>query len=136
MLYKGNNMKKNLLASLILGCGFLSSCATNSDKISAHVANIGDVDDIEVKDLRSAKVNDNLSIQASVYNSSRSIQQIYYRCKFFDTNKFQVNNDVQWVPVQVYGKSSQDISCLATSPTAIDFKLEISSTGAALKVYK
>ena len=127
-------MKKFLAA--LLSLGILAGCAIDPNKISSHVVNVGKVDDIEVKDLRSAKVNDNLSIQATVYNDSRSIQQIYYRCKFFDSNKFQVNTDVQWTPVQVYGKSSQDISCTATAPTAIDFKLEISSTGAALKVYE
>lgn len=126
-------MYKGLALTLMFGV--LAGCAIDPNKISSHVVSVGDTDNFEVKDLRSAKVNDVLNVQATVYNDSRSIQQMYYRCKFFDNNKFQVNTDVQWVPIQVYGKSSQDISCIATSPTAIDFKLEISSTGSALKVY-
>lgn len=114
---------------------FLLGCATNANTIDAHLVKVGDVGSLEVKDLRSARVNDFLNVQATVENDSGSIKQMYYRCKFYDGNKFQVGNDSQWQPVQVYGKSTQNIGCVATEPTAIDFKLEVSSTGTALKVY-
>lgn len=126
---------RRIMILLLIG-SVLVGCAADPSSMDTHVVKIGSVSGLEVKDLHLAKINDNLNIQAAVYNDSRSIQQIYYRCRFFDSNKFQINNDVQWVPVQIYGKSSQNINCTATSPTAIDFKLEISSTGTALKVYQ
>jgi hypothetical protein len=113
----------------------LSGCATNPNSIDAHLVKVGDIGDLDVKDLRSARVNNFLNVQATVENDSGSIKQLYYRCKFYDGNKFQVGTDSQWQPVRVYGKSTQDISCVATEATAIDFKLEVNSTGTALKVY-
>lgn len=114
---------------------FLSGCATNPNSIDAHLVKVGDVDNLDIQDLRSARINNFLNIQATVINSSGSIQQMYYRCQFYDGNKFKVGSDTQWMPVRVYGKTTQDISCTATEPTAIDFKLEVSSTGSAAKVY-
>jgi len=120
---------------IILLTVLLSGCATNPNSIDAHLVKVGDIDNLEVKDLRSSRINNFLNVQATVQNDSGSIKQMYYRCKFYDGNKFQVGTDSQWQPVRVYGKATQDISCVATEPTAIDFKLEVNSTGTALKVY-
>lgn len=120
----------------IAGLGLLLvACAANPNTIAAHVVKVGKVDDLVINDLRSAKVNNCLTIQATLANASSSIQQLYYRCKFVDGNKFQVGEGGQWVPVRVYGKSSVDISCVATEPTAIDFKLELSTTGTGQSVF-
>lgn len=127
-------MQKCVIISLIALT--LSGCASSTNSIAAHVDRIGSMsDDVEVRDLRSARHNEVLNVQATLYNDSRSVQQVYYRCKFFDNNGFDLSSNLQWIPTQVYGKQTATVSCNANSSTAIDFKFELSSTGVALKVY-
>jgi uncharacterized protein YcfL len=118
-----------LLASLI-GCG-----STNTIKSKTEV--IGQVKDIEITDLRTKKVNGVFVAQATITNDSNDTpQDIYYRCHFYDSNKFDLSGDVPWTPLQIYGGQRQTIECTSNSQQVSDFRVEISSTGASVKVYK
>ena len=117
-----------LLATLV-GCA-----STNTIKSKTEV--IGKVKDIEITDLRTKKVNGVFVAQATITNDSNDTpQDIYYRCHFYDSNKFDLSGDVQWNPIQIYGGQKQTVECTSDSKEVSDFRLEISSTGASVKVY-
>lgn len=127
-------MKKMMLLSALaislLGCA-------SSNTIKSKTAMFGKVKNIEVSDLRSKRVNEIMIAQATIANTtSDSPQEIYYRCHFYDVNKFDVSGDVPWKPVTIYGGQSQTIECISNAKAAVDFKLELSSSGSALEVYE
>ena len=127
-------MIKNIIYSSIvltlIGCSSIPTIKSKTDII-------GSVKDIEVTDLRSKKVNGVLKAQAVITNtSSDTPQDVFYRCHFYDLDKFDLSGDVQWISIQVYGGQNQSIDCSSENKNAVDFKLEISSSGQSLKVYK
>lgn len=126
-------LKKLLVISTLTV--LLSGCAS-TNTIESKTAIVGKVKDIEITDLRSKRVNDVMVAQATILNSSSSPQEVYYRCHFYDMNKFDVSGDVPWKPVLIYGGQSQNLECTSNSKSATDFKVELSSTGSAVEVYK
>ena len=119
----------SLLASLV-GCG-------SSNTIKSKTEVVGQVKNIEITDLRTKRVNGVFIAQATVTNTSNDTpQDIFYRCHFYDSNKFDLSGEVQWVPLQVYGAQKEIIECSSDSAEVTDFRVEISSTGASVKVYK
>ena len=118
-----------LLGSLV-ACGSTSTIKSKTDVI-------GEVKNIEITDLRTKRVNGVFIAQATIINSSNDTpQDIYYRCHFYDSNKFDLSGQVQWTPLQIYGGQSQTVECSSNSDQVSDFRVEISSTGASVKVYK
>jgi uncharacterized protein YcfL len=128
-----------MIKKVILATGLLATlfgCAsTNTIKSKTEV--VGQVKDIEITDLRSKKVNGVFVAQATITNDSNDTpQDIYYRCHFFDSNKFDLSGDVPWKALQIYGGQKQTVECDSNSEQASDFRIEISSTGSSVKVYK
>ena len=132
---------KIILSSLVLAIG-LASCASQPT-IKSKTETIGDVDNLKIVDMRSglssatdSSVGGLLTVQAGVKNEDSVMRSVYYRCNFFDGNKFQVGPDGQWIPVIIYGGQTKAIQCLATTSEAVDFKIELSSTGTTVQLYK
>ena len=134
-------MRKITLISLVLALG-LSACASQPT-IKSKTETIGDVDNLKVVDMRSGLSSSTdssagglLTVQAGIKNEDSVMRSVYYRCNFYDGNKFQVGQDGQWIPVIIYGGQTKAIQCLATTPEAVDFKIELSSTGTTVQLYK
>lgn len=127
-------IKKVILSTAILLTLF--GCA-NSKSIQSKMEVVGKVKDIEVTDLRTKRVNGVFIAQATITNTSNDTpQDVYYRCHFYDANKFDLSGEVPWTPLQIYGSQKQTISCTSDALETSDFRVEISSTGASVEVYK
>ena len=115
----------------------LFGCAT-TPTIKSKTEVVGKVKDIEITDLRTKRVNGVFVAQATITNTSDDTpQDVYYRCHFYDANKFDLSgDDVPWHPLQVYGGQNRTVECTSDAKEVNDFRIEISSTGASLQVYK
>lgn len=82
---------------------------------------------LSVTDLRAAKRDNLLRIQAEVTNADSGNQQLYYRFKWLDRDGFTVWDEEPWKPLIVYGKQKQTISVVAPTFKATDFRLILQS---------
>ena len=126
-------MKKIIL--LISVALTLNGCA-NQQTIKSKTQIVGKVKDIEITDLRSKKVNGVFLAQATLTNSDDEPHDVQYRCLFFDANQFDVSGDSPWIPIRIYGGEKQIVKCSSNSREATDFKIQLSSTGSSVEVYK
>lgn len=128
-----------MLKKIIISVGILVTlfgCA-NSNTIKSKTEVVGKVRDIEVTDLRTKRVNGVFIAQATITNTSNDTpQSVYYRCHFYDANKFDLSGEVPWNSIQIYGSQKQNITCISDFKETSDFRVEISSTGAAVEVYQ
>ncbi len=128
-----------MLKKMVISVGLLGSLVAcgSTGTIKSKTNVIGEVKNIEITDLRTKRVNGVFMAQATIINDSRDTpQDIYYRCHFYDSNKFDLSGEVQWTALQIYGGQSQTVECSSNSNQVSDFRVEISSTGASVKVYK
>lgn len=124
---------KKFLAPLIL-LGLLFGCA--NEKIKDHVEVIGDdMGDVKIKDLRSMRINDLLTAQGTFFNTGSKPVQGYYRCKFLDTQNFQVGEDQTWQLLTIYPNQNQSFKCQSTHLEATNFKIEFSNNAKNVTVY-
>jgi uncharacterized protein YcfL len=116
----------------------LSSCAL-MNPYGDKVAKVGNVKDISVTDLRSKRsINgeDLMMAHAVLKNENNDIPQtVYYRCHFYTVDKFDLSKDVQWNTVYIDGGQSKSIECSSGTKDATSFKIELSSSDKASKVY-
>lgn len=128
------NAQKCFTSALCCALLLLTSCA--SEKIKDHVEIIGkELGDVKIQDLRSMRINDLLTAQGMFYNKGNKPVQGYYRCKFLDTNNFQVGADQTWQLVTIYPDQSQAFKCQAINLEATDFKIEFSNNAENVTVY-
>lgn len=104
-----------------------SARATGGGSIASKIEEMGSMTYLKVTDLRAAKRNGLLNIQAEVFNSDNNNQQLYYRVKWLDSTGFSVWDDEPWKPLVIYGNQKQLISVVAPTPKATDFKLVLQS---------
>ena len=101
-----------MLKKVVISVGLLGSlvaCGSTS-MIKSKTDVIGEVKNIEITDLRTKRVNGVFIAQATIINESNDTpQDIYYRCHFYDSNKFDLSGQVQWTPLQIYGGQSQTV---------------------------
>lgn len=129
-----NKLAKKFLAPLFL-LSLLAGCATNL--IKDHVEIIGDsMGDIQIKDLRSMRVNDLLVAQGRFFNDGKKPAQGYYRCRFLDTQSFQVGENQTWQLLTIYPNGSQEFKCKANHLEATNFKIEFSNNAKNVTVYQ
>lgn len=129
-----NATKKYSLLS-ILFLGFLTACGS-TNKIADHVEIVGgSLGDVEIKDLRSMRINDLLVAQGTFYDTGDKPVQGYYRCKFLDVDNFQVGEDQTWELVTIYPNQSQSFKCKSTHLNATNFKIEFSNNAKNVTVY-
>ena len=133
LVLMGNRMKKNIL--LLVLFLVLGACA-NTPKIKDHLEVVGgSLGSVEVKDLRSMRVNDLLVAQGTFYNGGDKPAQGYYRCKFLDATNFQVGENQTWQLVTIYPNQSQSFKCKSTHLDATNFKIEFSNNAKNVTVY-
>lgn len=100
---------------------------TGATSIQSKLEEQGKMSNLRVTDLRAAKRNNLLNIQAEVSNLSTGNQQLYYRFKWLDRDGFTVWQDEPWKPMLVYGKQKQVINVVAPTFKATDFRLILQS---------
>ena len=101
--------------------------AAGSPSISSKLEEQGKMDNLKVTDLRATKRDNLLRIQADIFNSSASNQQLYYRFKWLDRDGFTVWDEEPWKPMVVYGNQKQVINVVAPTFKATDFRLILQS---------
>ena len=126
-------IKKIIIASSLMLALF--GCA-NSNTIKSKTEIVGKVKDIEITDLRSKRVNGVFVAQATITNTDDEPHDVEYRCHFYDANKFDLSGEVAWTPLHIYGGQKQTVECTSNSQQTSDFKIELSSTGVSVEVYK
>ena len=125
----------DFLKQSVLVCGLmLASVAVQAQTPPAVSAGIaaklivrGDLQGLQVIDLRSQRRNDVLVVQAEVYNVDSRDLRLYYRFRWVDSGGMQVGDGETWKPLVFLGKQTQFIKGTAYGPQATDFQLEMSS---------
>ena len=82
--------------------------------------------DIEIADLKSARVGDLMKAQASLRSKSRDTIPIQYKFDWYDAQGMEIAaNTGAWKPLLVYGRETRTIQGVAPDPRAHEFKLKI-----------
>lgn len=98
-----------------------------SSGIAAKLIVRGELQGLQVADLRSQRRNDVLVVQAEVINNDTRDLRLYYRFRWLDAGGMQVGDGEVWKPLVFLGKQSQFIKGTAYGPQAADFKIEMSA---------
>ncbi|MDR1062353.1 MAG: YcfL family protein [Azoarcus sp.] len=101
--------------------------SADGGSIAGKVEELGQMDYLEVTDLRAVRRDGLLRVQATVSNSSPGNQQLYYRFRWLDSDGFAVWEEEPWKPELVYGKQNKVLNVVAPTFKATDFKLELQS---------
>lgn len=101
--------------------------ASEGPTIASKIEELGKMTYLKVSDLRAAKRDNLLRIQAEITNTSHENQQLYYRFKWLDKDGFSVWDDEPWKPLTVYGNQKQIINVVAPTFKATDFRLVLQS---------
>ena len=87
----------------------------------------GDLQGLQVFDLRSQPRNDVIVVQAELYNNYDRDARLYYRFRWVDDGGMQVGDGETWKPLIFLGRQSQFIRGTAPGPKATDFFIEMSA---------
>jgi uncharacterized caspase-like protein len=101
--------------------------ASGGPSIASKIEEQGKMDYLKVTDLRAARRDNLLRIQAEITNTSSGNQQLYYRFKWLDRDGFTVWDEEPWKPVIIYGAQKQVISVVSPTFKATDFRLILQS---------
>lgn len=113
-------------AGLLLTLG-LPALPVHAESMASKLEQLGEMTYLKVTDLRVAKRNGLLNIQAEVTNISSSNERLFYRFKWLDDTGFSVWDEEPWKPVVIYGKQKHLITVVAPTPQATDFRLVLQS---------
>lgn len=95
--------------------------------IAAKLVVRGELQGLQVVDLRSQSRNGILMVQGEVMNTDTSDLRLYYRFRWLDADGMQVGDGEVWKPLVFLGKQSQFIKGVAYGPQATDFRIEMSA---------
>lgn len=95
--------------------------------IAAKLLVRGELQGLQVIDLRSQNRNGILVVQAEVMNTETSDLRLYYRFRWLDEGGMQVGDGEVWKPLVFLGKQDQFIRGTAYGPQATDFRIEMSA---------
>ena len=124
-------MIRPAVAVLVI-CSTAAQAASQTPSIAGKLEVMGKPNDsLQITDMRVAKENSLMRIQAEVTNSAASNQQLYYRFKWLDRDGFTVWDEEPWKPVTIYAQQKQTIQVVSPTFKAQDFRLELQSPGVA-----
>ncbi|MFO1386456.1 MAG: YcfL family protein [Chitinivorax sp.] len=118
-------MKAIRLALIAATAAF--SLSVQAAGIADKLEQLGEMTYLKVTEMRVAKRDGLLAVQAEVTNTDSSNQQLYYRFKWLDESGFSVWGEEAWKPVIIYGKQKKLINEIAPTPRASDFRMEVQS---------
>ena len=120
-------MRKTCLA--LVAAAFLAGCATAPPpapgSAASKVVTMGQLDDIEIGQMRVARENGFLTVNVALTNTSRSNQTLFYRFAWLGDDGFPVADAESWKALPLYGKHAQFLPAIAPTPAARDFRLEV-----------
>ena len=119
-------MKK--LLALIAASLALCACDTvNTVERANPSANKKMVDYAYVAGINEAKTQGGLlKIQAEIVNRSSAYRNVNYKFEWFDSDGMAINSpNSVWISIPIEGGESRNISAVAPSPKAADFKLKL-----------
>ncbi|MBZ0104070.1 MAG: YcfL family protein [Sulfuricella denitrificans] len=111
---------------LLLALG-LPAMPVHADSMASKLEQLGEMTYLKVTDLRVARRNGLLNVQAEVTNISSSNERLFYHFKWLDDAGFSVWDEEPWKPVVIYGKQKHLITVVAPTPQASDFRLVLQS---------
>jgi len=114
---------KNVLLVIFF---FLVVSCSSVPTVKELTLRMGDTDNIEVVDMRSVVRNGILTVQAKIKNTKENAL-ISYRFNWFNKNGMKVFDDEAWKPLTIPKDHIREITGVAPTPEASDFKLELSS---------
>jgi uncharacterized protein YcfL len=125
----------NHLQRILLACGLtLASMSIQaqtpvavSNGIAAKLIVRGELQGLQVVDLRAQRRNDVLVVQGEIVNLETRDARLYYRFRWVDAGGMQVGDGETWKPLVFLGKQSQFIKGTAYGPQATDFSIEMSA---------
>ena len=115
---------------LIEGCSIHPAQTTEhavTGSIASKLLLRGSLTFIKVTNLKVKKINKLLVVEAEVFNTENFDDTLYYRFKWYDQKGFEVSGEEVWKFIPLRGAQIQNITGIATSMNAIDFKLELQS---------
>ncbi len=95
--------------------------------IAAKLIVRGELQGLQVIDLRSQRRSDVLVVQAEVTNLATSDLRLYYRFRWTDAGGMQVGDGETWKPLVFLGQQTLFIKGTAYGPKATDFMIEMSA---------
>lgn len=125
----------NFIKHAAFACGLaLASIAVQAQTppaVSAGMASKlivrGDLQGLQMIDLRSQRKNDVMVVQAEITNTQPGDLRLYYRFRWTDVNGMQVGDGEVWKPLTFLGLQSHFIKGTAYGPQATDFLIEMSA---------
>ena len=125
----------NFIKHIAFACGLaLASIAVQAQTppaVSAGMASKlivrGDLQGLQMIDLRSQRKNDVMVVQAEITNTQPGDLRLFYRFRWTDVNGMQVGDGEVWKPLTFLGLQSQFIKGTAYGPQATDFLIEMSA---------
>lgn len=114
-----------VLAPIQAGAQPVPPAAT--DSIASKMIVRGDLNGLQVVDLRSQVRNEVIVVQAEVYNFYQNDARLYYRFRWTDSGGMQVGDGEVWKPLVFLGRQTQYLKGTAPGPKASDFLIEMSA---------
>ena len=87
----------------------------------------GDLQGLQVVDLRAQRRNDMLVVRAEIANTQTADLRLYYRFRWSDPDGMPVGEIEVWKPLVFLGLQTQLLKGNAYGPQANDFQLEMSA---------
>ena len=115
------------LAALVSCANAQSVPPAVSEGIASRLIVRGELQGLQVIDLRSQRRNDVLVVQAEMTNTDTRDLRLYYRFRWTDSGGMQVGDGEVWKPLVFLGKQTHFIKGTAYGPQATDFRIEMSS---------
>ena len=119
---------------LVFACSLALAGAAQAQVAPAVSAGIaskllirGDLQGLQMIDLRSQRRNDVLVVQAEITNTQSGDLRLYYRFRWTDANGMQVGDGEVWKPMTFLGLQSKFVKGTAYGPQATDFLIEMSA---------
>jgi uncharacterized protein YcfL len=122
---------RNLVLACSLAMAGVAAQAQVAPAVSAGIASKllirGNLQGLQMIDLRSQRRNDVLVVQAEITNTQTNDLRLYYRFRWTDVNGMQVGDGEVWKPMTFLGLQSQFVKGTAYGPQAVDFLIEMSA---------
>lgn len=115
------------LVMALTACSNTKPLPPRAGSIPAQVEQQGEMDYLDVIGLKATKRNQLLMVQAELNNRDNDNHSMYYRFKWLDSSGFVVGGEEAWKPLVFYGLQRQNITGVAPSPQATDFRLVVQS---------
>lgn len=125
-------MKKSLLALAgavwLLGMPVQAQTpnyAGTPPAVAAKLSVRGDMQGVNVPEMRVVRRNDILSVQSDLVNTATSDRVVYYRYRWLDAYGNQVGDGESWKQLQLMGLGLQTVKSVAPTSATTDFRLEM-----------